>query len=286
MGKFTRTLFVVLVIMGCNKSTGPSEEEPESFNITLMGVEALPIKGWQRVAIEQAVKRWEQVITEGFPDARDVPDVGDLDDVLIEFKYSPHRAVNRDNQHEMVLAGARPTRYREVNRGAVPFRGEITLYPALVETSALTNEEWESIIIHEIAHVLGFSDNPDPLGGFKGLRMMTQMNNKKYFTGPLAAEAYREILFQRESKNMSPDMLVPLDNDGTHWDGEALKWDIMTPRHIRGAVLSAVTIQAMADIGYTVDVSKAEKPSSFLTKPAVGKQYICDGQHIRVAVNP
>ena len=291
MSKFILTaLFVAFAIMGCNKPMGSGEVEPEPFNITLMGVEALPIQGWQRLAIEQAARRWEQVIVEGFPDSRDVPDVGDLDDFLIEFEYNPRQPADRKmgNQEITVFAGSTPTRYRGQDRGVVPFRGKIVIYPGFVDAPSLTNTEWQSVIMHEIAHVLGFTNNPDPLGAFKGLSMMTRIDGKMHFTGPLAAEAYRDILFRQGSKNVSPDMLVPLDSDHNHWDREALKWDIMSPIHVRGAVLTAVTIQAMADMGYTVDVTQAKNPSLLLmlTKSAVGPRFICDGQYISIAVQP
>ena len=295
MFRFVLTvLFVALTIIGCDSGTknflGIEDKEPDPFDITLKGVDALPIQGWQRLAIEQAAKQWEQVIVEGFPDLSAVPDVGNLDDFLIEFEYHLHQPDNKKmgDQEFVTFAGSTPTQYRGYERGLVPFRGKIVIYPALVDAPSLTNAEWQSVIMHEIGHVLGFSNRSGSSDGFKGLSTMKNINGKMHFTGPLAAEAYQEILFRHGIKNVSPDMLVPLANDHNHWDQEALKWDIMSPIHVRGAVLTAVTIQAMADMGYTVDVDQAKSPSPLLmlAKPTVAPRFYCDGQHITLVQNP
>lgn len=276
------TFVVLLSVYGCGGKGVPTQPEIDSFDITIIGVESLPIEGWQKVAIEQAAKRWEGIIAEGFPASKNVPDVGDLDDFLLEFQYS-ELYVGSTNRGQKVLAGAIPTKFRGGEK-SLPFRGVVTIYGNLA-TYPLSNWEWESIMMHEIAHALGFSPG---LRNFKGLESI-RMNNRLYFLGPLAAEAYRDILFQSGKRDLSPETLVPLDNDGGHWDGRDLSWDIMSPMHFRGSVITKVTIQAMADIGYTVDVSKADTPprSMLITKLAIGRPFFhCDGEHIHAAVQP
>lgn len=56
----------------------------------------------------------------------------------------------------------------------------------------------------------------------------------------------------------------------------------MTDRYNWGNKLTLVTIQAMADLGYLVDVSQAEEPLAKLTKPAIGPVFICQDGHTSV----
>ena len=102
----------------------------------------------------------------------------------------------------------------------------------------------------------------------------------RIYTGELGSEAYRQILRQQGKANVTPDMGVPLAPDFHHWRQDALYWDVMSPEHNRQAVLSLTTIQTMADLGYTVDVTQAERPSWYLTKPTIGPRFICDGNRI------
>ena len=106
------------------------------------------------------------------------------------------------------------------------------------------------VAFHELAHGLGFhsrywyrkglvDDGPDP-----------------HFTGALAIEA-----FDAAGGTSYTNAKVPISSpDYSHWRESVFGLEGMTPLLTLGASnpFSAVTLQAMADIGYVVDVSLAD----------------------------
>ena len=106
------------------------------------------------------------------------------------------------------------------------------------------------VAFHELAHGLGFlskywdrkgllDDDPDP-----------------HFTGALAIEA-----FDAAGGTSYTNAKVPISSpDYSHWRESVFGREGMTPLLTLGAAnpFSAVTLQAMADIGYVVDVSLAD----------------------------
>jgi len=76
-----------------------------------------------------------------------------------------------------------------------------------------------------------------------------------HFAGPLATAA-----FDAAGGLAYPGGKVPLEDKiplvGIHWRLRVIPGDIMTPGG--GALLTAITIQTLADLGYEVDVSKAD----------------------------
>ena len=98
----------------------------------------------------------------------------------------------------------------------------------------------EGLVRHEIGHILGLVTwhwRP-------WLGLMTE--DEAYFTGPRAVEAYR-------AGGGDPDLPgVPMQKDGCrcHWDAV----ELMGPG---GGASDALSLAALADAGYTVDMSKA-----------------------------
>ena len=108
--------------------------------------------------------------------------------------------------------------------------------------------------LHEMMHVLGIGQGPlwglwvrDPLFGAQGPA-------DTYFAGTLAIEAFDEA-----GGDAYGGAKVPVENDPwrsqSHWRPSVMGHELMGPY---GGVLSAVTIQALADMGYVVDVNRAE----------------------------
>ena len=120
------------------------------------------------------------------------------------------------------------------------------------------------VILHEMGHVLGFGSLwgrldliRDPTGFF-GFPVDT------HFAGSRAIEAFD----QAGGTDYTDGAKVPVENVGgrgsrdSHWRESLLDDELMTSRAEVGdnalQPLSAITIQSMADMGYTVDPRVAE----------------------------
>ena len=111
------------------------------------------------------------------------------------------------------------------------------------------------VALHEMGHVFGFGLDANwrglvenPSSGRLG-----DPNADTRFSGPLAAAAYR-------SAGGSGDVPIEGGGDDRHWRESAMGVELMTPL-LRGGVtnpLSAITIQALADMGYRVNVGLAQ----------------------------
>ncbi len=111
------------------------------------------------------------------------------------------------------------------------------------------------------------------------------IDSTPYFTGRAAAFAYQFVLNRVGQQPAMAGDFVPMEADGylSHWKSPELTWDVMAPSG-RDAVLSPVTIAAMQDLGYKVDMLQAEEPriprATKLT--AVAPQPFCGGAQIHI----
>lgn len=246
----------------------PSGPQKEPFNITIAGLDTLPILSWQRTSIKEAVTVWEEIITEG------LPDVGGVDDLYLGFLWS--------TSTDRLASGWYDWQSRR-HGSHLPYVGFVRFHSPMLE-SRFDREDWKKVAVHEIAHALGFS-----WFMFTDTAGTEVIGGTHYFKGERATHAYRQILYENGEKlaYAIPNLRVPLTDFGSHWNAEAVKWDLMSPYYFNGSVLTSVTIQAMADIGYTVDDSQAESPATRLfNKPALPHYFYCDGQHTHLVTSP
>jgi hypothetical protein len=118
------------------------------------------------------------------------------------------------------------------------------------------------VVVHEIGHILGLGT----LWGNRGLITGAGTSNPRY-TGPNALAAYNSIFGVHESG-------VPVENTGgagtrdAHWRESAFSTEVMTGFAGPGNNLpvSRITVGALADLGYQVNVNAADAygPSSSL----------------------
>ncbi len=249
----------------------PPIPEKEPFNITIKGLEPYHMATYGLFA-RAAADKWEKIIVEG------LPDVGEIDDVVIEFQWG--------GTVKNYLASARPSLQHLRHGSGLPCYGVITLYDPIdgyINNYAdLKNSDITKIIFHEMGHILGFDLWTLTYGG-QGDKIES-INGAQYFTGGTAIDAYREALYQQGEKlaYAIPDLRLPIEPDAFHWRYPALKWDVMAPFFHTDNVVTKVTICALDDMGYTVDLSQAEDPKpSRLTKPAIGRPiFRCDDNAI------
>ena len=118
----------------------------------------------------------------------------------------------------------------------------------------------EDVVLHEMGHVLGIGTIWSRLGLLRDPASETEAPDT-HFTGPLAIEAFDEAggTGYRGAK-------VPVENMGgpgsrnAHWRETVLRTELMTPSVRVGgsSPLSAITIQSLADLGYSVDTTVAD----------------------------
>ena len=167
-----------------------------------------------------------------------------------------------------ILGRAGPCAFRD---SQIPFQGimefDVADLASMEEDGVL-----EDVILHEMGHVLGIGTRWDDLGLLQNPSLGTDEEVDTHFSGPLTIEA-----FDNAGGADHTGEKVPVENcankhrgaetcgdsrgsDDGHWRESVLDNELMTPFAERDNAmpLSAITIQSLADMGYTVSVSEAE----------------------------
>jgi len=201
----------------------------------------------QKNAFKKAADRWSKVIVGDLPDV--VINGQVIDDVLIEAS-----GVAIDGSGG-ILGQAGPTHLRPAGAGAaafIPAKGRMQFDTADL-ASMQSNGTLGDVITHEMGHVLGIGT----IWMQKGLLSGAAGNNPT-FTGTAAKKEYGTL------KGTGP-AAVPVENTGgpgtknSHWRETVFRNELMTG-FVGGASnpLSRMTVGSLKDLGYVVDLSKAE----------------------------
>lgn len=225
-------------------TAGPAEP----FQITLSL--APTMKPEHRAAFESAAARWSQVIRAGVPDQQlTVPQDflgwipafdGVVDDVLIAARDTeidgPRGTLGR--------AGALLAR----DTGRQPYFGIMEFDTADLERLAASGR-LGSTILHEMGHVLG-------LGATWALQgLVDDIFTDPTYNGPAGVAAWHEL---------GGTGRVPLENGGGsgtaigHWRESTFDNELMTGYSDPNEALSRLTVAALADQGYGVDLDAAD----------------------------
>lgn len=236
---------------------------PGSFNIDLIFA-GDPINETQAAAFERAANYWMAILADSELLDVALPETTPLgcgedtaeqrmagaDDVVIVAN------VRQTNRIGLAFGGVCRIR----NASGLPYVGRI-----IVSSEALGNlEQWadaqatsglellENLILHEIGHVLGIGTLWDDfIGG--------SSSDDPHFTGARAIAAFDDA----GGTGYEGGAKVPIEpRIEAHWREDVFDGDeqaeVMTSTITIGASLSAITIQSLADLGYTVDVSLAQ----------------------------
>ncbi|WP_051298578.1 DUF4214 domain-containing protein [Marinobacterium litorale] len=190
---------------------------------------------------EQAAARWEEVITGDLLDVASTP-FGPVDDLLINASV-----VAIDG--ESGILGRAGADYLRTDGTLLPIHG-IMQFDSADMAYMQSQGTLEDVILHEMGHVLGFSSW---FFSSRGLSSGTQ------YTGESALAYYESLTGQTQS-------YIPLENDGgsgtaySHWEESIFDTELMTgyAENSPPMPLSVLTIGALEDLGYTVDITRAD----------------------------
>ncbi|MBK8006042.1 MAG: hypothetical protein IPK12_19565 [Gemmatimonadetes bacterium] len=240
----------------------------------------------QQAAFDAAKARWESIITGDLADvtvppfsppftttdcgaSTSQPITGTVDDVRIYVELVPIDGTGN------VLGSAGPCDLRSSGT-RLPYVGIMKFDTADLATLE-ANGRLADVILHEMAHVLGYGVLWEPIPGFWPSNFLTGSCplNTPAFTGAGSVAAYTGL------NGGGGATSVPVEDSGTcngssgdgtrdsHWEESVFQSEVMTG-FISGTVrpLSATTIRSIEDLGYVVDVSKAD-PFDIGTQPTL-----------------
>lgn len=228
----------------------------EAFNITLSGLDSIDSR--VASAATAAAARWEQVIVSGFEDTTtfpswcdgiaDYPMPSSVDDLFVHVELATLDGLNG------TLAEAGPDCV--VMPGERGVTGTITVDVDDVEAMD-ADGTLASTLMHEMGHVLGIGtlwENGN--WGSRHLLVGTGTSDPR-FKGQAATSEWRAL---------GGSGFVPLESGGgagtteAHWSESAMDIELMTGWIETGAPspLSTISIAALADLGYNVDLSVAD----------------------------
>lgn len=242
---------LAIAALGCGKSpSGPSTSTGEfDIEVRYIGT-ATPS---QQRAVDDAIARWRTVIQGDLPAIRVDAAAGQcfdgqpaidetIDDLLIYVQFAildgPGGAV----------AQAGPCFIR--NASSLPVMGVLTL-----DTEDIANVARAGVLgdvaLHELGHVIGIGTLWTPLTLLSGAG-----TDDPQFTGPRAGAAYNVL--------SGVGNTVPVENVGGvgtrdgHWRESIFGNELMTGTLSPGGnPLSAMTIESLDDMGYTVNLAAA-----------------------------
>lgn len=222
-----------------------------------------------RTAFEQAAGWWMTILAD--TELPDVPadQIGQLgcddivseqpaaiiDDVVVVIAVRPVDGPGG------ILAGARPCGVRAGSM--LPFMGAIRFdeddLDGLLERGDM--DDVEELILHEMGHVLGIGSLWGDFGLLREPSLEGSAGADTHFAGALAVAAFDDA-----GGEDYEGAKVPVENQAgpgsgdVHWRQSVLVTELMTPFASIGTVdpLSAITIQSLADMGYTVNAALAD----------------------------
>ncbi len=258
----------------------PVEEKEPEFKVEVVFVEGGRFTASQKALFRQAARRWEAIITEDVSDAdfsyfpwrssnmrswgefwgNNRGDISTIDDLIDDVRVYVTTTPDDDYAGQ---AGA--FLRRGLFNTGLPLAGAVAISESALTEEREANGALLGVFTHEIAHVLGF-----------GLTWAWQRNlgsssndnptADTYFRGWRARRAFNDAGGQNYRGNKVP---VQQWGDDGHWRESVFDAELMSPHTEwgRGEPISLITIQAMADLGYTVDMSQADA----YTLPPAGK---------------
>jgi Leishmanolysin len=255
------SLILLGLLAACSDSTAPSNSigSTAQFTITVRFVDLTPPSQAVTTAFNHATAKWQSVIVDSVGSIPVTLAAGACDsaqpavhETVKDLLVLVHvRQISDTVPGQAILGESGPCLIR--NPGNLPVLGVMSLNRSTLAALA-TNGLLDDVIKHEMAHLLGFGTVWD----LDGLLRDTTTSDP-WFSGPDAQAAFRKAL------PSFTDKIVPVEANGgsgttlSHWRESVMTNELMTGFLNAGPnPLSAVTIESMADLGYTVNVGAAD----------------------------
>ena len=206
------------------------------FDIELVFLD--PFTESQQDVLQHVARRWMSMITEDLPDYEFTQGwSGTCGDHSIEIppgeRIDDLRIYVTSFETGFAAGWGGPWQVRET-----------TYLPVVGCMAFLKGENLLSTGLHEIGHVLGIGTVWDDLG------FIQNPNVDPHFNGPLSIAAFDEAGGWDYT-----GAKVPVEMDMVHWRDSVLVGEGMVASG--SGIISAITVQALADLGYGVDVTQA-----------------------------
>ena len=209
------------------------------FNVTVQ-YQGSTASSQVQQAINEAVTRIEDVVTGDLPSFNLNGRL--IDDVLITVRL---RFIDGPGG---TLAQAAPTAFRSTG-AKLPSAGFVEFDVSDIN-SQLAQDAFSGLALHEMIHVLGF--------GSQGFRSRDLASGNRY-DGITALTEFRKL----SNPNAT---FIPLEDSGGsgsaggHWEDQLFFGEVMGAFYSRGEpnALSKVSVAALADLGYQVDLNGAD----------------------------
>jgi leishmanolysin len=252
---------LIALLAACGDSTGPSGTSLANppFTITVRYVDRTTPSPSVVRAFSQATAKWQSVIADSVGSvpvklAASACDSSQpaINETVKDLLILVHVQRLTDTvPGEQTLGESGPCLVRDP--GNLPVLGVMSLNSTTLASLA-SSGMLDDVIKHEIGHLLGF-------GTVWDLDNLLRDSTTKdpWFSGPDAQAAFHQAL------PSFTDKVVPVEAGGgagttlSHWRESVMTNELMTGFLNSGTnPLSAVTIESMADLGYTVNVGAAD----------------------------
>ncbi|MDR6859866.1 hypothetical protein [Variovorax guangxiensis] len=248
----------------------------------------------KQLYFEDAARQWGYVLR-GWPDGLRLPDDSPFTELTIEVSFEAFTGEDAEAIARVPADGIRRTAVSDSQPKPFPYQAEMLIDLKDFDRLLEDRERFFDTIVHEIGHVLGIGTSWERQGGGAALVDVDEQartaaaaavkeakDAKAKAAGPVAVKGTKVAMYIGQHaragygtvKGVSGSPKIPLDTeymDSTrafHWSEEELRYEIMSTRlddpkvgrgKIGGSnVISAVSVGALEDLGYVVNMSAAQ----------------------------
>jgi trimeric autotransporter adhesin len=224
-----------------NNGMGMITPGPGTGNYVIDLVFETPMTPSQQMTFLEAAARWEEIVI------GDLPNVGAIDDILIFASIEPIDGPGG------ILGFAGPTGLRG-DGTFLPFEG-IMVFDSADVPGLETAGQFEAVILHEMAHVMGFGTIWDLQGLVDGSGTLDPR-----FIGPQATAEHNALFGVTEAGVPLENFLAGPGTAEAHWRQSVYDNELMTGFLNPGVPtpISRVTAAQWADLGYEIDITQAD----------------------------